>query len=201
MTSLFICGLIYVIWAFVAAQLLMWEVAHYQRPDQFSERGMVETAQWFCLAVAIVAAFIRAKIDIESRSFFLCVGLSLLVLLIREQDQLFELWLTDGFWKWPAGAVMIGLAVVFIRQRRLILGQLDQVKNSLAMGTLITGVTVLVFTRLFGRGIFWQELMGNDYIRVVKNAAEEGTELFALGLIAIGVIELSRLPMRRAHVE
>ncbi|CAH0492334.1 unnamed protein product [Peronospora farinosa] len=43
-------------------------------------------------------------------------------------------------------------------------------------------LVVLVFSRLFGIHALWQHLMLGDYNRVVKNMAEEGTELLGYGL-------------------
>ena len=50
-------------------------------------------------------------------------------------------------------------------------------------------ITTFVFSRLFGRSIFWQAVMEEQYFRSVKNAAEEGTELLGYGLMLIGAIE------------
>jgi len=43
-------------------------------------------------------------------------------------------------------------------------------------------LVVLVFSRLFGVHALWQHLMLGDYNRVVKNMAEEGTELLGYSL-------------------
>ena len=41
---------------------------------------------------------------------------------------------------------------------------------------------VLVFSRLFGMHQLWQHLMLDGYNRVVKNIAEEGTELLGYSI-------------------
>lgn len=50
-------------------------------------------------------------------------------------------------------------------------------------------VTVLVFSRLFGMKIIWQALMDDGYIRLVKNAAEEVTELFGYTVCMISAVK------------
>lgn len=58
------------------------------------------------------------------------------------------------------------------------------------MNLLITGVMLLlVFSRLFGMGSFWHNIMGADYVREVKIIAEEGTELLAYCLIAFASVK------------
>ncbi len=58
------------------------------------------------------------------------------------------------------------------------------------MNLLVTGVMLLlVFSRLFGMGSFWHNVMGDDYVRAVKNIAEEGTELLAYCLIAFASLK------------
>ena len=46
-----------------------------------------------------------------------------------------------------------------------------------------------MFSRVFGSTRFWEAVMGERYIRQVKNTAEEGVELFALGLIFAATLE------------
>ena len=48
---------------------------------------------------------------------------------------------------------------------------------------------VLAFSRLFGRGSFWEAVMGDSYMRLVKNIAEEGTELMGYALLVIAAVE------------
>ncbi|MGN2613391.1 hypothetical protein ACTFQ6_16755 [Aliivibrio fischeri] len=49
-------------------------------------------------------------------------------------------------------------------------------------------VVVLVFSRLVGMNHLWQILLQGDYIRTVKNLAEEGTELLGYSLLAYSAL-------------
>ncbi|EGO65363.1 hypothetical protein [Acetonema longum] len=50
-------------------------------------------------------------------------------------------------------------------------------------------LTVFVFSRLMGMGLLWQNLLNESYLRVVKNAMEEGTELFGYTLCLISALK------------
>jgi hypothetical protein len=54
---------------------------------------------------------------------------------------------------------------------------------------MLSGMLVLAFSRLFGRNSFWEQLMGDTYLRKVKMVAEEGTEFLALGMVLLAVVE------------
>ncbi len=46
-------------------------------------------------------------------------------------------------------------------------------------GILLSGLlAVLVFSRLFGMQVLWHAILEHGYMRVVKNAVEEGSESF-----------------------
>jgi len=50
----------------------------------------------------------------------------------------------------------------------------------------------LVFSRLYGMGSFWQHVMGEHYVRDVKNISEEGIELLCYSLIALSAVRTRR---------
>lgn len=87
--------------------------------------------------------------------------------------------------------VFIGLLTYFIRHRHEVLSQLDELVPTLAFGVLLAGFATLVFARIFGSSQLWEVVMSDAYLRVVKQAAEEGTEVFALGLMMTGCIEMA----------
>ena len=63
--------------------------------------------------------------------------------------------------------------------------------NHRAISWLVIGFLVtFVFSRLFGRTVFWEHLLESDYNRWAKNAAEEGIELLGYALMFIGGVEM-----------
>lgn len=197
MRGLWIRGVLYAIAAASLAQLSLLEAQHFEATDRFAELGYVELTQAAVLALLVL---LLAVVDVrrdDPTPLFRCLALGFAVLFLRENDQVFEIWLPHGFWKWPALALMLWLVVEIVRGWSTLLGELRRHADSLAFGVLLAGFATLVFSRLFGRGAFWEAVMEERYWRPVKNAAEEGTELFALGLIALGVIELILRERRR----
>ena len=53
-------------------------------------------------------------------------------------------------------------------------------------------ILLLVFSRLYGMGSFWQHVMGEHSVRDVKNISEEGIELLCYSLIALSAVRTRR---------
>ena len=190
MISLWTRAVAYAALAVLVAQVALLEARHFEGLDQFGELGYVELGQTVLLGTAVLLAAVAAWRSDASEPLLACLALGFAILFVRENDQVLELWLPHGIWKWPAGVLFLVLATVFLRQRRRVLDQLLDLSRRPAFGVFLGGFSALVFSRLFGRGDFWQAIMGERYWRPVKNAAEEGVELFALALLTAGVVEL-----------
>ena len=189
MSAYWIRGVAYVALAAVLAQVSMLEALHFEPLDRFSEFGYVEYSQSAILALTVLVLVITDWRSDRPEALLRCLALGFAILLIRENDQVLELWLPHGIWKWPALVLFLALVAVFWRHRADVLADMKRLAKTPAFGVLVGGFTTLVFSRLFGRGAFWEALMEERYWRPVKNAAEEGIELFALGLLAAGVVE------------
>ena len=68
-------------------------------------------------------------------------------------------------------------------------GVSGEFSNTLPFGILIAAMCTLVFSRLFGGSRFWEAVMVDNYQVLAKAAAEEGTELFAMGLFLAFTVE------------
>jgi hypothetical protein len=103
-------------------------------------------------------------------------------MLIRELDFVFDA-IQHGSWIWFALAVTAGCLAVALRTPKKTLHALARLLQHRSWPVMASGfLVVLVFSRLFGIHALWQHLMLGDYNRVVKNMAEEGTELLGYGL-------------------
>ena len=61
---------------------------------------------------------------------------------------------------------------------------------------IITGlIFILLFSRLFGTGILWREIMGDNYDSLYKDIIQEGLEL--TGYMLVGYGSLLHLMYRR----
>jgi hypothetical protein len=168
--------------ALVEAQYVTWQ-------DPFSEWGYVETLQSTFLAASMVLLLWMAHSRPRQAQLALCGALAVSILLIRENDQLLELFLPHGAWKWLALPLAIVLLWKCLRHRGPLHTQAQLLSASPPFGVYLAAGSTLVFSRVFGSTRFWEAVMGEQYFRQVKNAAEEGVELFALGLIFAATLE------------
>ena len=90
-----------------------------------------------------------------------------------------------------ATATLVALVVYLWRQTESVAASIRIFAGHPSAGLFLGGcVVTLVFSRLFGRSGFWQAVMGDGYMRVVKNIAEEATEVLGYGLMTMAAIEL-----------
>ncbi|MGF1911717.1 hypothetical protein L4C38_20070 [Vibrio kasasachensis] len=61
-------------------------------------------------------------------------------------------------------------------------------------------VLLLVFSRIYGMGAFWQDVMNEYYVREVKNIVEEGIELLCYSLICLSGIQAFRQVRTKAEL-
>ena len=109
-------------------------------------------------------------------------------MLIRELDAVFDK-IQHGFWVYPA-LIMSLAAVLYARTcvgtvNKPMLEYMDS-KNFvyITLGLII----ILIFSRAFGSGYIWQEIMGADYSTVYKTVIQEGIELLGYIFVLYGSI-------------
>lgn len=162
--------------------LLLYADIHWLK-DGVGEWSLVElTQEGFLLATTL--AFVRlARRRPEDRRFAVLAAGLFACMLLREMDAVFDL-LLHGLWKWLVLPVAVGSVGYALRDWRSALSGLVRFLNTRA-GTLMTiGLVVLLFySRLIGLTALWDGLLGENYIRVFKNAIEETTELLGYTFI------------------
>jgi hypothetical protein len=187
----------YIFLAVGITELLMFETASFGAAKMFSEFGFVQIAQPLFLLATVISMWAGSRLDANYRELAVCFTLFFAILLIRENDQIFELWLMHGFWKWPVLLVLIFLGWYFVKHRRAVIGQLEDFSHTVPFGILVAAMCTLVFSRLFGSSRFWEAVMTDDYQILAKAAAEEGTELFAMGLFLAFALEFLWMASRK----
>ena len=153
------------------------------------EISVTEMLQQLLLIVSSVSFVYLARKRNEVKNAAVLISAFFAVLFIREMDFWFDK-IAHGAWVFPA-ALVTGSAVVYaVKNGKRTIDQLALILASPHLNLLVTGVMLLlVFSRLFGMGSFWHNVMGDDYVRAVKNIAEEGTELLAYCLIAFASLK------------
>ncbi|MCB5160866.1 hypothetical protein [Marinomonas algarum] len=122
------------------------------------------------------------------------------MMFVREFDAFLDFYLFDGAWQLFVVVILTFITVFVWGRISKIYGSIKHYSLQPSFGMFIAGfVTVVVFSRLMGRGSFWQSLMGQEYVRVVKNVVEEGIETFGYALIFMAALELVLACCRRTR--
>ncbi|NAW56001.1 MULTISPECIES: hypothetical protein [unclassified Vibrio] len=168
---------------------LMLRLDVYYFGNSMPEFSFTEVSQLVCLTIAFgcFARIAHHRPDLKHVAALAC-GL-FAVMFIREMDNTLDT-ITHGFWKYPA-LVAAGLAISYAYSaKERIVNQMAVMATSHGVNLVVSGIVLLVvFSRLFGTGSFWQAVMGEDYVRMVKSIAEEGAELLCYSLIAFASVK------------
>ncbi|WP_416414218.1 hypothetical protein [Pantoea sp. App145] len=141
------------------------------------ENSLSEVLQEVILALITGMFFVTSINRIEIRSGLILIGGFYACMLIRELDFLFD-YIKHGCWVWFALFTSAVCIVLALRSPQSIMRGLAKFISHRTWLMSATGLLiVLVFSRLFGMHQLWQNLMLDGYNRVVKNMAEESSEL------------------------
>lgn len=189
-TLLFVRIFVYMLVMGAMAHLVMLEGYREQTSSEYSEQSLTEWLESISALLASGCFLLAAKVSRSLRPA--CVMLSALtaMMFIREADFILDE-VFDGAWQVLVTAVLVATGFYLWRQplsiRHSILGYAREPSS----GVMLAGILVtIVYSRLFGRGSFWEAMMGDGYQRAVKNAVEEGTELAGYALMFIAAVEL-----------
>lgn len=183
--------LYYALSAVLLAEFIHWDAGRHLIENRFSEESSTEHLQSIFL-VASIGIYLLIMIRYSlCRYTSLLLGTFMLVSLFREQDLYFEEQFGQTSWMYPVMMVLLPTAYTLGRNFRALIQELSALYNTLASGIFLSGlITTFVFSRLFGRKIFWYRVMEENYIRAVKNAAEECLELYGYMFLLIAALEL-----------
>jgi len=167
-----------------------------------SEFSPVEMLQNLLLIIcACMFGWIAAR-DRLRRPMALAFCALFAIFFVRELDFFLDFYVVDNLWQVVCAAILAITVVYLGRHRRRFLHGLRRSWPSTGLAIMLSGLILLIpFAQLMGHNVLWAQIMGDDYVRVVKVAAEEFIELGAYAILTIGVIEFlyswSRLPQTR----
>ncbi|OWK70380.1 hypothetical protein [Pedobacter sp. AJM] len=189
--TMFIKFIIYGIAIVGVAQFLMWQVTREQQGMKFSEASAVEVLQSILLLFSGIILTYGIVIYKNWRPLLLLIAEFLFISLVREQDAYLDLHYFDGAWQ-TIVILSLPFPIYFaIIRRKKLIDNLKVYTSLFAFGIMISGIlTTYIFSRLYGRRIFWMAAMENGYMRDVKNISEESLETYGYLLIFIASIEL-----------
>jgi hypothetical protein len=154
------------------------------------EKSVTELAQKGLLLLSALLIGLSARRHTESRGFLVLVAGLFAAMFIREADVYFDM-VAQGSWLYPALAVSL-LAIVYAsRQRGTVIAPLIGNLQTKSFNYIMIGlILVVLFSRLFGTGQLWREVMGEDYRNLYKSMIQEGLELLGYVLICFGSVRL-----------
>lgn len=165
----------------VPVALLYLDVAWLQ--DGVGEASLTEVAQTLILVGCVATFLLVARHRPGERGFALLAAAFFLCMVIREQNNLLKS-VADGLWEGMVLVIAVAGIAYAASRRRQTLVSLVRFSGTRAGGMMMVGLVLLiVYSRLFGAGAVWHAMLGDGYVRVAKNAAEEGTELCAYMMI------------------
>lgn len=157
-----------------------------------SEFSRVELLQSGFLATGLLLSIWVVTRNDHRRLVALAIAVLQALMLIREQDYFFEVLVGRSMWQIPVYLSLIGSIFVFVRWRDRVSESWRWMKQRSWFGLLFAALTIiLAFSRVFGQSDFWEAIMGDNYQRIVKLAAEEITELLGYVLLVIAMIEMT----------
>ncbi|MDA0407363.1 hypothetical protein O7R08_15595 [Vibrio alginolyticus] len=152
------------------------------------ENSIIEYFQEVYLFISGSLFLVVAIRHNNQRGFAFLISAFFYIMLIRELDGLFDQ-ISHGFWKYPAWLLTIFVFIYTFFNIKTTVEQLTNYTNHKSFSLMLAGVaTLLVFSRLYGMSELWQGIMQENYIRSVKNLAEEGVELMAYSLIVFASV-------------
>ena len=151
-----------------------------------SEKSITQYTQSFLILLSTVIFWWGAIRYPFKRGYLTVVSTLFGVMLIREADAMFDL-VWHGFWVVPAICAMIVGGWYTGRNLDTLIDPFLCHFQSRYSTFVYTGLLILVvFSRLFGTGSFWEPVMGSDYSPSYKSVIQEGVELLGYILIFYG---------------
>ncbi|WP_220495476.1 hypothetical protein [Oceanospirillum sediminis] len=182
---------LYILFIVGVAQLITLEGYSELTESRYSELSLTEKMQDLFGFISCLLFLLAARMSQELRPIAVMLAALTGMMFIRESDSFLDQNVFDGAWQTLVSIVLIVTAVYLKKQPHPIKPSIMNYARLPSAGVLLSGILVtFVFSRLFGRRSFWEAVMGDGYVRVVKNIAEEGTELMGYALILIAAAEL-----------
>lgn len=152
--------------------------------NNIPEQSLTEyTQEFLLLGTTVVFAYLGQTRKLYKRTAFLMAAF-FCCLLIRELDLFFDQLIFHGFWIFPALSVALSTLIYANQQREQTLKALAEVMKNSYFPILCLGLGItLVYSRLFGMGGIWHQILGDNFQRIVKNIAEESSESLGYTII------------------
>ncbi|MBI9020572.1 MAG: hypothetical protein JEZ10_04880 [Verrucomicrobia bacterium] len=168
---------------------MLWGAVKYG-PSFYDEIGPVEVLETVFALAATLAFLFAGRVDQNRAPCAIVLATFLFCAVIRESDYFLDVLVCRHAWKMMVALTLVLFAVYARSNLKAAGASLMSFVSQPSFGILLSGLLVLVvFSRLFGYGSFWKELIEGNYYRVVKTIVEEGVELMGYFLILVSSFE------------
>lgn len=179
----------YLFFIALICQCMYWDALPRDIGNQFTESSFAEISQTVMLLVSLIFLWKIRAMGVYRHGVVLMFAF-LLASLIREQDFMLDR-VFDDLWQWLVALVLVPALVFLVRYRLRVLDECCRYMQQMSFGLFLGGfVTVYVFSRLMGRGIFWEAILKAQYIYEIKSTVEEGIETLGYALMLLAIVEL-----------
>lgn len=166
--------------------------------NQLSETSVTEISQQVLLLLMSFRFFTQRNKLAELNKACLLIAMMFAIFFIRELDYWLD-YIIHGFWKYPALLIAGFGAYTYLNDPKGCRQQLHQLLSHRYAQIWIFGlVTLLIFSRVAGMGEFWRAVMGEQFIRIVKNIVEEGIELLSYYMLTLASFKMTATPKHRS---
>lgn len=181
---------LYLLFIVGVAQVFSMEGYSLLTHSEYSEHSATEKMQDTFAFLTSVLFLIGAWLSKSLRPAAIIVATLSGMMFIREFDAFLDENLFDGAWQALVVVLITSSAVYLFKQAYPVKPSMVEFSRLSSAGIFLSGfLVIMAFSRLIGRGSFWEAVMGDAYMRVVKNIAEEGTELMGYALLLIAAVE------------
>jgi len=154
--------------------------------NNLSERSLTELFQQLLLLASVaIFTWSAAKIE-QSRTLYILIAGFFACMFLRELDYYFDM-IVHGFWVYPT-VLLASLVITYaVKHSENFINSVRVFSQTNAYFNILVGlVIIMVFSRLFGSGTLWKDVMNDDYHHIYKTIIQEGLELFGYVFVFIG---------------
>lgn len=181
---------LYLVLTIVSLESLVLLASHGYASVLFRENGPLEWIHFLLPAASALILATIAKKHSDEGNILKMVSIIMIVLAVRELDYFLDLYLFIGAYR-PVIAFAIGYFFYLIWKNRLLLhGQSRSYMKTSSFYFIACGLLlVIVFAQIIGQKELWMTVMGEGFMRIVKDAVEETSETIGYLLLFFGSLE------------
>jgi hypothetical protein len=150
------------------------------------ENSPVQLSQAILVLGSAAFFALGARTNSDQRGYLLLVATLFLCMFVRENDGLLD-GIVHGFWLVPVLMIAVAGGGAVIYNRATLRGPAHQHAQDGSFWILAVGfLQLVVFSRLFGSGLLWDQVPGQHDLEAAKTIVQESTELVSYSLIFLG---------------